>query len=224
MPPEIKATIMTQPSPLKRLTLAQQIKAVLLDQITTGQLKPGDRLIELKIAKQIKTSQAPVREALRELEALGVIEIRPNRGTIIRDITPPELKEIYAVRAALEALAAQQVAKTAPHLGIKLQALCDRMEASERMQYSGAFANLSQEFHEVMIKGSANNTLIEMWEKIEIRTRMAQSLLSATVDHHATITLYRQIAEAILSGDDNRASTLITNHFQNLASDAISKP
>lgn len=208
---------MMPPTPLKRLTLAQQIKEVLLTQITSGELKPGDRLVELKIAKDMSTSQAPVREALRELEALGVIDIKPNRGTIIRTISDDQLREIYQIRQALEALAIQAVAQEASHLGIKLMALCDRMEASERMNYSGAFISLQQEFHDVIVKGSGNQTLIDIWEKLTLRARIAQTASEPHTNSGDAIEVYRDIAQSVSNKDGARASELLSAHIQSMS-------
>ena len=69
---------------LSRAVLADQVKDRLLEDILTGRLPPGSRIIETKIARQLGTSQAPVREALRGLEALGVVEITPFRGSCVR--------------------------------------------------------------------------------------------------------------------------------------------
>lgn len=201
---------------IKRLTLSEQIKEALHEQISSGQLKPGDRLIEMKIAEEMQTSQAPVREALRELEAVGIIEIRRNRGAVIRNIDRDELKEIYAVRAALESLAVTEVASNASHLGIKLTALCDRMEASERMGYSGAFGTLNQEFHAVIVNGSGNATLIEIWEKLNIRTRTAQNLARPDRDLSLALKAHREIAEAVSNGESTHAAALLSAHIMDV--------
>jgi len=92
-------------NPLLRTSLPQQIRDQLLERIMTGALPPGSRLVELKIAKEFSTSQAPVREAMRELEALGVIETVPNKGARVRTISNEELRQLYDVRAQLESYA-----------------------------------------------------------------------------------------------------------------------
>src|SRR6266568_4607564 len=94
-----------------RTNLRTQIKEILLARILNGEYQPGDRLVEMQIAQEFGTSQAPVRESLRELEALGFVESEPYRGTRIREVTKAELAEIYPVRAALEEVAARAAAK-----------------------------------------------------------------------------------------------------------------
>src|SRR6266705_3268452 len=95
---------------LNRTVLRDQVKEILLKRILDGEYKPGDRLVEMHIAQEFEISQAPVREALRELEALGFVESEPYRGTHVRAVTKSELTEIYPVRAALEEVAARAAA------------------------------------------------------------------------------------------------------------------
>ena len=92
---------------LSRDSLPSQIKDRLLQRITDGTLQPGERLVELKIAAEMETSQAPVREAIRQLEAMGVVETQRNKGARVRMVSRDELKEIYDVRGQLEAYAAE---------------------------------------------------------------------------------------------------------------------
>jgi len=91
---------------ITRTVLREQIKEVLVERILNGHYHPGDRLVEMQIAQEFGTSQAPVREALRDLESLRFVGSEAFRGTRVRSISRQELAEIYPVRAALEGLAA----------------------------------------------------------------------------------------------------------------------
>ena len=90
-------------------TLSGQVREYILTKILNGEFEPGERLIEMKIAHQMQTSQAPVREAIRELEATGLLETLPNRGSRVRKVSNQELFDIYDVRAQLEGYAAEIV-------------------------------------------------------------------------------------------------------------------
>src|SRR4249920_688660 len=94
-----------------RTVLREQIKDVLLQRIASGELQPGERLVETRIAQELGTSQAPVREALRDLELLRMVESEPFRGARVRGFGDDELIEVYPVRAVLEDLAAKEAAK-----------------------------------------------------------------------------------------------------------------
>ena len=84
------------------LPLRQKIKEALLRRILGGHFHPGERLVELRIAEEFGTSQGPVHEALRDLEATGLVTALPRRGTYVAEVMSEGLREIYTVRGALE--------------------------------------------------------------------------------------------------------------------------
>src|ERR1700712_328038 len=98
---------MTGPDALTRSVLADQVKERLLEAILDGSYPPDSRIVETAVAKELGTSQAPVREALRGLEALGIVEITPFRGARVRRLDSGELLEAYVVRSAIEVLGAR---------------------------------------------------------------------------------------------------------------------
>src|SRR5205085_1690783 len=97
-------------STLKKVVLRDQVREFILERIITGAYAPGQRLVETQIARELECSQAPVREALRDLEQLGCVHYEPNRGCSVRAFSVEELLEAYPVRAVLEGLAAEQAA------------------------------------------------------------------------------------------------------------------
>src|SRR6201993_2064668 len=97
---------------LPRDSMADRVKQNLMQRIMSGELPPGHRLVELQIARELNTSQGPVREALCELESLELIVTEPYKGSRVREVTPQEIREAYMVRATLEDLAGQLAA---PH-------------------------------------------------------------------------------------------------------------
>ena len=100
-------------STISRTVLREQVKDILLHRIVSGDLKPGERLVETRIANELGTSQAPVREALRDLELLRLVESEPFRGARVRGFGEAELIEVYPVRAVLEEFAAKEATKLA---------------------------------------------------------------------------------------------------------------
>ena len=98
---------MSGPDALTRSVLADQVKERLLESILDGSYPPDSRIVETAVAKELGTSQAPVREALRGLEALGIVEITPFRGARVRRLDTAELLEAYVVRSAIEVLGAR---------------------------------------------------------------------------------------------------------------------
>src|SRR5215471_8108324 len=92
---------------VQRDCMRDQIRRVLVQRILDGYYKPGDRLVELQIARELKTSQGPVREALRELEALRLVESETYRGTRVRAVSAREMEDAGRVRGVLEQTAAR---------------------------------------------------------------------------------------------------------------------
>jgi DNA-binding GntR family transcriptional regulator len=96
-----------------RTVLREQIKEILLERILRGELEPGERLVETRLARELGTSQAPVREALRDLQLLRLVESEPFRGARVRAVDDAALLPAFPVRAALEELAAREAARRA---------------------------------------------------------------------------------------------------------------
>ena len=89
----------------KRPLYREEIKKALMDAIVSGQLAPGDRIVETRWAKELGVSQSPIREAIRELELIGLVETIPYKGCIVRKITHKDLIDTFEVRIALESIA-----------------------------------------------------------------------------------------------------------------------
>ena len=123
-------------SAISRTVLREQVKDVLLQRIVSGELKPGERLVETRIASELGTSQAPVREALRDLELLRMVESEPFRGARVRAFGDDELIEVYPVRAVLEELAAKEAAKLLGGDVTVLEREVDEMRAASRRRAS----------------------------------------------------------------------------------------
>jgi DNA-binding GntR family transcriptional regulator len=133
---------------LSRSVLADQVKDRILEGILNGQHPPDSRIIETQVARELGTSQAPVREALRGLEALGVVEITPFRGARVRRPSRREIIEGYAVRSTLEALGSRLAVPrlTDADLG-ELAAHLEAMRAAARNDDGHGLAEADARFH-----------------------------------------------------------------------------
>ncbi len=199
---------------LNRASLSQQIRDALLDRILSGSLKPGDRLIELKIAEEMQTSQAPVREAIKELEAIGVIETQRNKGARVRVIDKKELVEIYHVRAELEALAGEIVAGSARDTAKALDNILSRMKKVAESGNSLRFAEINSEFHSTIVQASGNQTLIGLWNGLHVRARTSVKLARSATDLVNLAQAHNEIVEAIRSGDTAKAREASWQHVR----------
>ena len=131
--------------------LSTSVKKLLLDRIMSGHYEPGERIIELQLSKELGTSQSPVREALRDLAAIGIVTIHSRRGARVRLPTSKELADISLVRSEIDALAATLAA---PLLDEEvLGGLREAYAEMERHQADGNHVALTQadaEFHRII--------------------------------------------------------------------------
>jgi len=207
-----RESVMSLTNALSRASLPQQIRDQLLDRIMTGTLQPGNRLVELKIASEFSTSQAPVREALRELEALGVIETAPNKGARVRVISNHELRQLYDVRAQLESYAALLVTQNAVQIKSKLKEALRSMKRAAREGDSIAFANHNSLFHRIIVEASGNKVLLELWETLNVQSRTMTNVTRTRRNLIQLADSHLPMVEAIAAGDVDEAHALAKAH------------
>jgi DNA-binding GntR family transcriptional regulator len=205
---------MPDDSAVSRSVLAEQVKDRLLQDILAGRYPPHSRIVETRVARELGTSQAPVREALRGLEALGVVEILPFRGARVRRPTAHELLEAYAVRAELEALGARLGVPRMTDADLaELEALGEAMQraadAGDRHEVAVADAS----FHARLLRLSANATLDRVWRSLEPFSRTYITLVAPGADAHWTADLHPAILRALRTRDPEEVVTALRLHF-----------
>jgi len=197
---------------LPRLTLSRQIRDALVRRIVSGELTPGERLVETRIAEEYGTSQAPVREALRELETIGLVETRPRRGTFVRHFIQQTLRESYVVRAALEEAATRLAlpAGTLPFDALRADVAAMRDAAARGdLQAIGA---ASVSFHRHVIVAARNELLENAWEALQIEARTAVTLLAVEPPLDDVADEHQQLLDALATGDLDAACQLTRDH------------
>lgn len=201
-------------SPVTRVVLREQVKELILERIVDGTYKPGERLVETRIASELGTSQAPVREALRDLELLRFVESEPFRGARVREVSQEELIEIYPVRAALEEVAAREAA-------IRLAGDVAALEAEVAAMHDAADArDLHSQvehdvrFHRLIIEASGNSILIDVWNSLRVEGRTVITALKTGMDGHEIAELHRPVVEALRARDPERAGSALRRHVE----------
>ena len=140
------------PEPIARQVLSARVKDRILQWILEGELAPGSRIVETRVARRLGTSQAPVREALRDLALLGFVEIRPYQGSRVRQPSAGELREAIVVRGELEALAGRLAAPRMTEECLeRLEALMAGMAESARRGDPHEQALQNTEFHAAIV-------------------------------------------------------------------------
>ena len=201
-------------STLNKVLLRDQVKDHILELIVTGVYAPGQRLVESQIARELQCSQAPVREALRDLEQLGCVHYERNRGCSVRAFSAAELLEAYPVRAALEGLAAAEAASRITDAELdELSTLFDDMcnGADRNDDHEQARANMA--FHGCIMRASQNPTLQRQWTLLEPFARTYLTIAKSDVDRRLLAERHRPILDALRARDAQAASESMRDHL-----------
>ena len=204
-------------SAISRTVLREQVKDVLLQRIVNGDLKPGERLVETRIASELGTSQAPVREALRDLELLRMVESEPFRGARVRAFGDEELVEVYPVRAALEELAAKEATRRLAGDVAALELEVDAMREAARVGDVSALVRHDIGFHRRMVEAAGNPVLEQCWKSLGVEGRITISLYGTYVEPEEAAERHAPILEAIRSGKPGAAGREARRHIEEFA-------
>jgi len=189
-----------------------RIRNVLLERIVAGHYRPGERLVELQLAREFGSSQAPVREALRNLDQAGLVTIRPRRGSFVNDYHARAQHEIYAVRGALEE-AAMRLAL--PRLHKAPAPVAEHLEGMREAARTGdveAMVHHSVWFHRVIMRAAGNELLLRLWESLHVELHSRKTIVQPNVDMHAVAESHAPLLAAIKAGDVERACRLSREH------------
>lgn len=157
-------------------SLREQIREHILEGIISGRWQPGERIVERRIATELEVSQTPVREALRELESLRLIESAPNKGVRVRNLTAADLEESYPVRAGLEAIAAELAAERLAEDCSALEPHVAALYEADRASDGTAQVRHTVGFHRELVRAAGNSVLLHTWEGLGIEVFTALSI------------------------------------------------
>jgi DNA-binding GntR family transcriptional regulator len=205
---------MTRDAAISRSVLSDQVKDRLLQAILDGRYPPGARIVETRVARELGTSQAPVREALRDLEALGVVEILPFRGARVKRPTTDELLEAYVVRTELESLGARLALPRMTDADIETLARC--VDEMQRAALSGdvhAEAAADTAFHGRLIEIADNAALERVWRRLEPFSRTYITLMVPGADRRRIADLHVPVLDALRTRDPDLAVEALRRHF-----------
>ena len=201
-------------SSVTRVVLREQVKELILERILNGTYESGERLVETRIATELGTSQAPVREALRDLELLRFVESEPFRGSRVREISQEELIEIYPVRAAIEEVAAREAATRLDGDVDALEAELDAMHRAADENDLHAQVEHDVTFHRLIVEASGNTILLETWLSLGIGPRTIVTALRSGLDGHEIAERHRPVLEALRARDPEAAGTALRRHVE----------
>jgi DNA-binding GntR family transcriptional regulator len=199
---------------LSRMVLSDQVKDRLLEAILDGRYPPGARIIETRVARELGTSQAPVREALRDLEALGLVETAAFRGARVRHPSSDELLEAFVVRSQLESLAVRLAVPRMTEADIdQLSGFLGEMRRAARSGDLRAEAVADALFHGRIVEVSANAMLKKVWQQLEPFSRTYITLVAPGADRHRIADMHQPILDALRARDASLAADALGHHY-----------
>lgn len=204
----------SDPSLGMNLTLADRLAADIGQAVVDGVFVPGSRLDETKLAERFEVSRTPVREALRQLAASGLIEMRPRRGAVVTAVTSEQLGDLFVAMAEIEATCARLSALSMNPIERKrLGALHLAMEKLAKRGAEQDYANANREFHLAIYGGAHNKTLFDFASSMRRRLdpfrraqfRAPDRLKRSHAEHEAVV-------QAIMAGDATAAHSRMHDH------------
>jgi DNA-binding GntR family transcriptional regulator len=199
---------------ISRTVLREQVKDVLLQRIVSGELEPGERLVETRIAQELGTSQAPVREALRDLELLRLVESEPFRGSRVRVFDEEEMIEVYPVRASLEELAARLAAEKLDGDVSSLEVEFEAMKDAVRRDDTNALVQHDIAFHRLIVEAAGNSVLEQCWKSLGVESRITVSLYGTYMDPTQAAERHVKLIDAIRSQNPAAAGREARKHVE----------
>jgi DNA-binding GntR family transcriptional regulator len=204
--------------PVGRRVFREGIREQLIDDILSGRLPPGARIVETKLAQQLGVSQGPVREALRDLELFGFVVSSPFRGTQVRKISTDDLLEIYPVRAALEGVAARDAAIRIDEATLtELEDLISTMRDAASRKDQRAHVNADYAFHHAIVKASGNRMLEHVWQTMRLATTTFVTHSMNQITHRSLAEIGERhvpVLEALRSRDPAAAEAAMRRHIE----------
>lgn len=196
------------------MKISEQLRESIEEQIATGELLPGSALDEFTLAERHGVSRTPAREALIQLAAEGLIELRPRRGAVVASIPPTRLIEMFEVMGELEAMCGRLAARRMSDAERQeLAALHEACEQARTAADPDRYFYCNERFHHAIYAGSHNGFLRDQAQQLHRRLRPYRRLQLRVRDRLATS--YREhdaVVQAILAGDSDRAAEALRSH------------
>ncbi|PTM43386.1 GntR family transcriptional regulator [Bosea sp. 124] len=193
----------------------RSVAAMLEEEIVLGWLLPRERLVEEELAERLAVKRHVVREALADLERVGLVDRIPNRGAVVKLLDPVEVRQIYSVREVLETLAAEQIPlPVAPAVLDRLRALQRQHATAVEAADARAAFRANMQFHETLFRACGNPHLVELIQGLAQKVHGARSITAASPEHlQLARDEHAAMVEALQLGDRDRLVALCRQHL-----------
>jgi DNA-binding GntR family transcriptional regulator len=198
-----------------------RVRWTILERILDGTYQPGERLKELTLAREFRVSQAPVREALRKLEAIGVVKSEPYRGARVRELSPTELRDAYQLRGILEHAATEFISNFPEESVRTLEKEYVAMQAAANAGDLQAVACHNRNFHRCIIERCQNQEVVRAWHSLGICMRARLNVQRRVDRLPEAILSHQPIIDALRAGNLRHAGQLLRDHSFGFVSDLM---
>jgi DNA-binding GntR family transcriptional regulator len=203
---------------------AQLIADHLREQIVQGAFRPGQQINESVLASQLRTSRGPLREALQRLSQEGILVSMRNRGVFVPEMSIDDIKEIYAVREAVESASAKMLLAAGPEqINLTSQSLKETLaEMAKQVELADwhAISRLDMQFHTTFVEHTGNSRLMRIYDTLAAESRMCIINLEVSYPRvDALVQEHQNILDLLEAGDGERLERAISRHMQKAVED-----
>lgn len=206
---------------IDRNCIHDRVRFTILERILDGTYPPGERLKELTLAREFRVSQAPVREALRKLEAIGVLQSEPYRGTRVRELSSTELRDAYQLRGILEQSATEFIAEFPQEAVAYLEHEYALMGTAVAAGDLNTLACHNRNFHRCIMERCQNKEVFRAWQSLGVCMRSRLNLQRRIQHLPAAIASHQPIIDALRAGDFRKAGHLLREHSFGFVADLL---
>lgn len=207
------------------LPLRDVVFQTLRQAILKGELQPGERLMEIKLAERLGVSRTPIREAIRKLELEGLVVMIPRKGAAVANITEKDTKDVLEVRRTLEMFAVEVACdRITPEQLVQLKEAAKGFEASKGSMDLIRIAETDMKFHEIIYEATHNERLVQMLNNLrENMYRYRIEYLKDPNYYDSLVREHQEILDAVETGEKERARICMRDHIDNQQLAVISK-
>lgn len=199
------------------LPLRDVVFNTLRQEILTGKMKPGERLMEIHLANKLGVSRTPIREAIRKLELEGLVIMIPRKGAEVAQISWKSLKDVLEVRRALDVLAIELACERMA--AEQLEALykaCEGFEEATKTKDTRKIAEADVAFHDIIVASTGNQRLIQLVNNLsEQMYRYRFEYIKDSSQHQTLVEEHKEMYRSIQSKDKKAAAGVVKKHIDN---------
>ncbi len=199
------------------LPLRDVVFNTLRQAILTGELKPGERLMEIHLANKLGVSRTPIREAIRKLELEGLVTMIPRRGAEVAQITEKSMNDVLEVRRAMDVLCVELACeRISEEELVKLREACEHFEQMTKTQDVKKIALADVALHDIILQATGNRRLIQLVNNLsEQMYRYRYEYIKDFSQHENLVEEHRIIYESLVNKDKETASEAAKTHIDN---------